>query len=262
MKICELSSVGWQRDRTILDEIDLTIQAGEHWVFLGTNGCGKSTLLKLMCLREWPTRGRLRLFGQDFPGHPVFSAQRRIGLFETRQIEGLIENYPSLSILEAVLLGMNGTLPRYVSPTSEQILRATEMIQAELPPALRPDSAISPLSAGERRRVLLLHCLASRPDFLLLDEPFENLDIRAQLHLQDQLMKTLPEIAASVLVVHRIQEIPPQVSHAALMQRGRIIAAGVCEDVLTSENVSRAYEIPLNLSVERRPFRQYQWSRI
>lgn len=259
--ICELENVGWQRDRTILNNIQLTVRQGEHWVLLGPNGCGKSTILRMMSLREWPTRGRVRLFGKEFPGHPVFATQQRIGLFETRQIEGLIENYPSLTILETVLLGMNGTLPRYVPASQEEIQRATAMIREELPENLKPDVSIATLSAGERRRVLLLHCLASLPDFLLLDEPFENLDIAAQLGLEDQLARTLSEVSASVLVVHRIQEIPPRISHAALLHKGSILSAGLCEDVLTSENVSRAYEIPLRLSVERRPFRQYRWSR-
>ena len=87
------------------------------------------------------------------------------------------------------------------------------------------------------------------PRLLILDEPCEGLDIKAR----EKTLAALDSLAADpkgptlLLVTHRIEEIPPGVTHAALMKNGRVIAAGSKQDALTSRNLSQAMDLPIEV---------------
>jgi iron complex transport system ATP-binding protein len=107
------------------------------------------------------------------------------------------------------------------------------------------------LSEGERQKLLLARALMGDPELLLLDEPAAGLDLGAR----EQLVARLAELAADagtpplVLVTHHVEEIPPGTTHAALLRGGRMLASGAVSRVLTSDEVSRCFE--LAVEVER-----------
>lgn len=257
--VCRLQRISWDRGRSILDGIDWTIEDGQHWVLMGPNGCGKSTLLKILSLQEWPSVGRVELLGHQFPGEPVFPTRQRIGLFETRDAQSLIENYPGIRVVDSLLFGLTGRLPYYANNTAEEERMARRFLSTHLGREISPDSLMQPLSSGERSRVLLLQCMISRPDLLLLDEPFDNLDIAGTASLQRLLAELRPSLRSSVMVLHRIEEIPPYVSHAAVLSGGRFLQSGPCEEVLRSDVLSDAYGIPLEVEMADVPHRKYRW---
>ena len=257
--LVELNQVSVIRNEaTLLDSVTLKLGDGEHWVLLGPNGSGKSTLLNVIALRLWPTRGSIRLFETKLPGVPVFPLKQRLGIFETREAEGLIQNYPTLTILDLVLYGLTGKLPIYARPTETDYSTARELVHTHLKLNISERSRLTTLSSGERRRALLLYCIAARPELLLLDEPYESLDIAAQLSIQDLFHELLPGIRSSLMVLHRIQEIPNYATHAALMQAGTVLQSGQIDQILTSANISDTYGTPLEV---RRIEGQYQWYR-
>ncbi|WP_281361543.1 ATP-binding cassette domain-containing protein [Acrocarpospora pleiomorpha] len=105
------------------------------------------------------------------------------------------------------------------------------------------------LSQGERGRTLIARALACAPRLLLLDEPATGLDVAAREHLLetiDLLGETHPDVT-SVLVTHHLEELPRTTTHAALLAGGRLIAAGPAGTVITTENVSTAFDHPIEV---------------
>ncbi|SHT44542.1 ABC transporter ATP-binding protein [Mycobacteroides abscessus subsp. abscessus] len=105
------------------------------------------------------------------------------------------------------------------------------------------DRTYGTLSEGERKRVLIARALMTDPELLLLDEPAAGLDLGGREELVARLgeLAADPDAPAMVLVTHHVEEIPPGFSHALLLSEGGIVAQGLLADVMTSENLSRAF---------------------
>ena len=114
------------------------------------------------------------------------------------------------------------------------------------------DRTFGTLSEGERKRVQIARALMTDPELLLLDEPAAGLDLGGR----EDLVSTLSVLAldadspATVLVSHHVEEIPPGFSHALLLREGRVTAQGLLDDVLTEDNLSATFGMPLRLSHE------------
>jgi len=108
------------------------------------------------------------------------------------------------------------------------------------------------LSEGERKRALIARALMTDPELLLLDEPTAGLDLGGREDLVGRLSTLAldPDAPASVLVTHHVEEIPPGYTHGLLLRQGGIVAAGLLDDVLTDENLTATFGVPL--AVQRR----------
>jgi iron complex transport system ATP-binding protein len=230
-------------DRLILDQVSLTIRAGEHWALLGPNGAGKSTLLQVMATYAYPTRGQVDLLGHRLGRVDVFSLRPWIGHVSPHHRVD-----PHRTVREVVLTGVTGTI---------QLVQRRETSTAELSRATavtelmglrgRGDTEWRVLSAGERSRVLIARALMAEPRLLLLDEPAAGLDVAGREQLLaslDGLRRRQPGLA-TVLVTHHLEELPASTTHALLLRDGRTVAAGAVADVLTTELASACFGHPV-----------------
>ncbi|MCW2794813.1 ATP-binding cassette domain-containing protein, partial [Nocardioides sp.] len=114
------------------------------------------------------------------------------------------------------------------------------------------DRTFGTLSEGERKRVQIARALMADPELLLLDEPAAGLDLGGREDLVSTLSMLAydPDSPATVLVSHHVEEIPPGFGHAMLMRRGRVVAAGLLDHVLTEQNLSATFGMPLVLTHE------------
>jgi iron complex transport system ATP-binding protein len=108
------------------------------------------------------------------------------------------------------------------------------------------------LSEGERKRVQIARALMADPELLLLDEPAAGLDLggREDLVVTLSALALDPASPATVLVSHHVEEIPPGFTHAMLLRRGRVMAAGPIREVVTEEHLTATFDMPLVLSYE------------
>ena len=244
--VLELDQVTYRRERKeILHGVSLTVRAGEHWALLGPNGAGKSTILAFCGAVTHPTTGIVRVLGEQL-GHVELQALRRV-------IGHVNPRHPLRSprpVREIVLTGITGTieLPPRWKPAEAELERAEQVIKS-VGLAGKADERWPTLSQGERGRALIARALICEPRLLLLDEPATGLDLAAReqlLETIDRLEETHPG-TASVLVTHHLEELPATTTHALLLAGGRAVAAGAAEDVITTENVSAAFDYPVTV---------------
>lgn len=248
--VLELGDVTFRREgRQIIDGISLTVNTGEHWALLGPNGAGKSTVLGFCGALTHPTSGVVRVLGEQLGHVELQQLRKHIGHVNPRH-----PLRSPLTALEVVLTGITGTIdvpPRW-SSTPEDRSRAEHLLDT-LGIAAKADLGWPVLSQGERGRLLIARALIIRPSLLLLDEPTTGLDVAAReqlLETLDLLAHTDPQLA-SVLVTHHLEELPETTTHAQLMSHGRTVATGAICDVLTTGNVTRAFEHPIRVDYER-----------
>ncbi|HET7602048.1 MAG TPA: ATP-binding cassette domain-containing protein [Gemmatimonadales bacterium] len=226
----------------ILRGIDWTVQPGERWALIGPNGSGKSTLLSLAGAWRHPSRGRVSVLGKTLGQVDMPALRGHIGYVDAG---GAVLDW--LTAEDVVLTGIGATLrPLWWTYTDEDRARAGEML-ALLGCADLAEREIATCSQGERGRVRIARALIARPRLLLLDEPAVGLDLAAREALiaaLDRLSREQPDLT-SVLVTHHLEEIPPSTTHALLLREGRVVAAGDIGDVLTSENLSACFGLPV-----------------
>lgn len=252
-EILRLQNVDFVRDsRQILTDINLVVNAGEHWALIGPNGAGKSTILSMCGAEKHPTRGTVHVLSHQLGRVEIRKLRESIGHVNPR--------HPLRSALTArqvVLTGATGTtelMPRW-EPSREVLERAVHLIDMLGLDTL--EGATWPtMSQGERGRTLIARALVTNPPLLLLDEPSTGLDVAAReqfLETIDHLHRSQPELA-TVLVTHHLEELPETTTHAVLIKNGRVLAAGDARGVLTTELVSESFEHPIQIE-----YRDQRW---
>lgn len=173
-------------DRLLLDQVSLTIKAGEHWALLGPNGAGKSTLLQVMATYEYPTRGQVDLLGHRLGRVDVFRLRPWIGHVSPHHRVD-----PQRTVREVVLTGVTGTiqLVQRRETSAAELSRAAAVIEL-MGLGSRADARWRVLSQGERGRVLIARALLAQPRLLLLDEPAAGLDVAGR----EQLLASLDDL--------------------------------------------------------------------
>jgi osmoprotectant transport system ATP-binding protein len=197
----------------IIDELTLSIVAGEVVVFVGRSGAGKSTLLKLVNRLLVPTAGSVRVEGRDTREWDAIRLRRRIGY--VLQDVGL---FPHMTVEANV-----GVVPRLEGWPAERV-RARSLALLELvglPPGTFASRWPSELSGGQRQRVGVARALAADPPILLMDEPFGALDPVTRAELQAEFARIQQQIHTTVAIVtHDMAEA------AALGRRIGVLDAG------------------------------------
>lgn len=252
--VLKLDDVTFRRGETkILHGIDLSIGRGEHWVLIGPNGAGKSTILSFASAQVFPTSGAVDILGQRMGRVELQALRRHIGHVNPRH--PLRSN---LSVREVVLTGLTGTIERPFrwEPSPNEVAKADDLI-AEVGLSSRADAGWKVLSQGERGRALVARALIADPQLLLFDEPTTGLDVAAReqlLETIDSLSVTSPELT-TLLVTHHLEEIPQSTSHAMLISHGQLTSSGDIAEVLTTDQVSAAFEHPIDVG-----FADGRWS--
>lgn len=247
--ILELRDLRIERgDTVILHRIDWRILPGEHWLILGANGSGKTSLLKALTGFLTPTAGEFTVLGQRYGASDWRELRLKIGVV-TSAFAAAIP--PAESALDTVISGKFAQLDLWASVSRSDRLAARRLLRLVGAVGIA-ERAWAYLSQGERQRVLIARALMARPRLLIFDEPCAGLDPVARekfLRLVQRLARRRTLSApALIFVTHHVEEITPVFTHALLLQRGRVVAAGPRAGVLTSHRLSTTFGTRLKLS--------------
>lgn len=238
----------------ILRDVDWCVRPGEHWAILGANGSGKTSLLKALTGYLSPTAGEISLLGRRYGACDWRELRLRVGVVTSAFAASIP---PAERALETVESGKFAQLDLWHRTTAADRRAALRQLRfVGLSPLADREWAY--LSQGERQRVLIARALMARPELLILDEPCAGLDPVAREHFLaflDQLARAPrsrrpPRAAAPalVLVTHHVEEITPGFTHALLLRRGAVLAAGARERMLTSANLSATFGASLRVT--------------
>lgn len=185
---------------------------------LGASGSGKSLILRSLAGVETPSRGRIVLNGRI-----LFDSEKGINLpSRQRRIGFVVQNYalfPHLTVAENIAFGLSQKLPTKI--IRQQIATQLELVQLPGMENRYPHQ----LSGGQQQRVAIARALASRPEALLLDEPFSALDTHLRAQLERQMIKTLSNYdGVTIFVTHNMDEAYRICENLLVMEKGRAIA--------------------------------------
>ncbi|WP_394429416.1 ABC transporter ATP-binding protein [Streptomyces sp. SGAir0957] len=231
--------------QVILDGIDWTVRSGEHWALLGPNGAGKTSILRLVGATAFPTTGTVEVLGH------------RLGRVDVRELRALIGHVSTsqrvpqdLTGHTVVLTGHTGTVQPLWKSYDDEVRERAHALLAELQIKDLADRPYGVCSGGQRARVLIARALMADPALLLLDEPFNALDLPSREDLIDtmrQLAVNRPGLA-TVTVTHHLEELSPAISHALLLREGRVLARGPVEEVLTADRMTACFGRPIEVT--------------
>ncbi|GHE43564.1 iron ABC transporter ATP-binding protein [Streptosporangium violaceochromogenes] len=246
-QVLRLQDVTVRRDGAVLlRDIDWAVHEDERWVVVGPNGAGKTTLLQVVGAMLFPSEGSVEILGERLGQTDVFELRPRIGLASAALAEKVP---PEEKVIDLVLTGSYAILGRWTEEyDSNDVTRAVELIdQFGCAPLIRRQ--FGTLSEGERKRVQIARALMPDPELLLLDEPAAGLDMGGREDLVRRLSSFAydPKAPTMVLVTHHVEEVPSGFTHVMLLRHGSVVAQGPINRVMTAENLSHTFGVPLNL---------------
>ncbi|HXL35710.1 MAG TPA: ATP-binding cassette domain-containing protein [Ktedonobacteraceae bacterium] len=231
--IVELAHVRIQfGKRTILDDVNVTINEGEFIAILGPNGAGKSTLLKLLLGLIKPSAGTVQVLGR-----PPRRGNSDIGYAPQHRI---LEADLALRARDVVGFGLDGHRWGIGLPNHKR--RATiDTILQEVDASAFAEAPVGQLSGGEQQRLLIAQALLSNPRLLLLDEPLANLDINHEQEIVALVQNICRARNVTVMLVsHDINPLLPVVDRVLYLAH-RQSTIGTTNEVITSATLSKLY---------------------
>ena len=220
------------KGRRVVKDVSLSLQRGEIVGLLGPNGAGKTTCFYMMMGLIAVDAGRVEIDGEDVTMLPMYQ-RARLGVGYLPQENSI---FRGMSVEENIMC-----VAELSEPAKARRKELVESLLEELNVThLRKQSANS-LSGGERRRVEIARALASRPSFMLLDEPFAGIDPLAVSDISD-LVRYLKQRGIGVLITdHQVREMLEIVDRASIIYDGEVLFEGQPNEILANEDVRRVY---------------------
>lgn len=241
MAVCTVRDLSFSYGRErVLAGVSFSAAPGEMIALAGPNGSGKTSLLRILAGLEKPEQGTVRLFGLDPQTLSSKERARRIAY-----VPQLVQDELPFTALQMIRLGrapwqnsMGMEKPQDSVVVRESMRYANVEHLADRP--------LRRLSGGERQRVSIARALCQQPELFLLDEPTAALDYGHQIQIMNMLDALRRERGVSIILVsHDINLAAMYADRIMLVKKGRIIAHGSPEQVLTQEHVTSVYACPM-----------------
>lgn len=246
---CRNLTVG-RGEKRVLDRLSLTIDHLQHTAIIGPNGCGKTTLIRTITRDFYPwlhdTDWALRIMGRD--RWHVFELRSLLGIVNNDLVASCTCSFPAREIILSGFFSSVGVWPHHVVEPHMEVKVDEVMKLLEIEHlAERPTNE---LSSGEAHRVVIGRALVNDPRALVLDEPSTSLDLRATRELRDLMRKLAAAGKTLILVTHHLPDLIPEMRRVILMRDGKVFRDGPTPEILTSDNLSSLFGLPLEV-VER-----------
>lgn len=225
-------------ERTIAQDLSISVPDGSFTVIVGPNACGKSTMLRALSRLLKPSNGQVILDGRNIQSMAAKDVARCLGLLPQSAIAP-----DGIAVADLVARG------RYPHQSFlRQWSRADEEAVAQAMAATKVTELsgrlVDELSGGQRQRVWVAMVLAQETPILLLDEPTTFLDIAHQIELLDLLSDLNDQGRTIVAVLHDLNHACRYASHIVAMKDGAIVASGRPSEIITTELVEAVFNLP------------------
>ena len=224
----------------ILNNITLDIPKNGITALIGANGAGKSTLLSLMARLQPVQSGSIAYNGRDLAATPTAEAAKILSILTQEN-----SIHSRISVRDLLMFGR---YPYHQGrPTDEdKAIVEQAVVQFQLEPIAH--RYLTELSGGQRQRALIAMVFCQSTEYVLLDEPLNNLD----MYYARQLMQLLRELThrhnrTTVVVLHDINMAAAYADHVVAMQRGEVKLAGSPDEVFTAENIKTLFDMDVDV---------------
>ena len=218
--------------RRVVNDVSLSVERGEVVGLLGANGAGKTTTFYMMTGLERAEKGKIFLSGQDVTGLPMY-LRARLGL-------GYLPQEPSIFRKLSAEQNILAVLETMKMKRADRFARLEELLE-EFGIAHVRRTRGDALSGGERRRVEIARCLATEPQFILLDEPFAGIDPIAIDDIREIILYLKNRDIGILITDHNVRETLGITDRAYIMAEGSILRSGNPHDLVEDEDVRRLY---------------------
>ena len=220
------------RKRMVVKGVNLAVGRGESVGLLGPNGAGKTTVFYMITGLVAADEGRITIDGEDVTKLPMYQ-RARLGVGYLPQEASIFRGLTVEQNIMAVL--------ELIEPNRKARQEQLDSLLEEFSITRLRKSAAMALSGGERRRCEIARALASRPSFMLLDEPFAGIDPIAVGDIQ-QLVRHLTERGIGVLITdHNVRETLSLIDRAYIIYDGQVLTQGKPSEIISNEDVRRVY---------------------
>ena len=230
-----LSGTGLQKTygrRRVVDDVSINVCKGEVVGLLGANGAGKTTTFYMLVGLERAETGRISLNDRDVTSLPVY-LRARLGLGYLPQEPSIFRKLTAEQNILAVLETMKMSREKRFSRLDELLMEfGVDHVRK-----VRGEA----LSGGERRRVEIARCLATEPEFILLDEPFAGIDPLAIDDIREIILYLKQQGIGILITDHNVRETLGITDRAYIMSEGKILRSGKPSDLVEDADVRRLY---------------------
>jgi branched-chain amino acid transport system permease protein len=224
-------------------DINFTVNHGNLHGIIGPNGAGKTTFFKMLTCEIPPTSGQIVFEGRDITGQTVTNVCQ-LGLTKSYQINQL---FTRLTVREnltiAALAELRGKFkldlfrrPDKIPGLTQQVEHVLELVNL----TERPDTPVSELAYGEKRRLEVGLALATSPSLLLLDEPLAGMSPRERIETV-KLLKSISQSRTMIIIDHDMDSLFELVERVTVLQEGRVLVEGTPDEIKSNAKVQEAY---------------------
>ncbi len=225
-------------NKTILQDVSVTIPSNKISIIIGANGCGKSTLLKTLARLITPTSGQVTLDGQAIQKMPPKQLAKILGLLPQSPI--VPEGITVADLVGRGRFPHHSFLKGWSKKDYEAVAEAMEMMNI----TEFADRHIDELSGGQRQRVWIAMALAQQTDILFLDEPTTYLDITYQVEILDLLTDLNRKYGTTiVMVLHDINLSARYADYIFALHEGKLVAEGPPSDIITNSLIKDIFAL-------------------
>ncbi|HJD15139.1 MAG TPA: ABC transporter ATP-binding protein [Candidatus Enterococcus stercoripullorum] len=222
------------KQRTLLEDISLKTKDGQFVGLIGANGSGKSTLLKTIYKTLKPDSGEIYLDELNI----LHSSEKKVA-----QNLSVVSQFNELSfdltVKQMVFLGRTPH-KRLLEQENKQDLQIVEHALKTTNLLDYQDRSFLSLSGGEKQRVILARAIAQEPQFMILDEPCNHLDIRYQL----EIMEIVKNLGIGILAaLHSLEDACRYCDELYVLKHGKVLVQGKPEDILTEDLIEEVYGV-------------------
>jgi ABC-2 type transport system ATP-binding protein len=214
------------RRRVVVNQLSLTVEAGDIFGFLGQNGAGKSTTIRMALGLVRPTSGKVRVLGHDMSRRPL-GALKRVGAII--EAPAFYENFSGRQNLRMLAAMSGGAEPKRI----ESVLEIVGLRE-------RARDPVRVYSHGMRQRLGIAQALLPNPEFVILDEPTDGLDPQGLCETRELIRRLRDELRLTVMLSsHLLHEVEQICNRVAIIDEGRLLYEGPVEDLMAQDSWTR-----------------------